>query len=354
VTSRVRPAFVGAAAAAVALRLAFVLAFPGNYDTESYKEVLGILDRGGEVYLETARYNYSPLWWNGLRAARGIGGALGLPLQAGVGLLLTAVDLATALVLYRLAGRQGGRLRGEAAALLFLWNPVSVFATGWHGQFDNIGILCLLLAVAAARQGRDGLSAGALGASLVAKHVAWFHPLLFALRQGNRQRLWTAVLPYLLFAATFLPYVGAWDGIRRNVLGYRGLGGLYGTDALLLVPGVPFWAPKVLFVAVSLTAVWWLRKVEIGKASLLLFLVTLLALPGIGQQYFVWPIALGALFPGPGYLVYTVVSALFFIGSSRGFAAASPLLPGWYGPWWAALLWLGLEARALSGQRPRP
>lgn len=218
-----RPAFAGAAAAAVALRLAFVLAFPGNYDTESYREVLGILDRGGEVYLETARYNYSPLWWNGLRAARGIGGALGLPLQAGVGLLLTAVDLATALVLYRLASRQGGRSRGEAAALLFLWNPVSVFATGWHGQFDNVGVLCLLL-----------------------------------------------------------------------------------------------------------------------------------VLPGIGQQYFVWPIALGALFPGAGYFVYTVVSALFFIGSSRGFAAASPLLPGWYGPWWAALLWLGLEVRALSRQRPQP
>lgn len=352
-TPPVRPAFAGACAAALALRLAFVLAFPGNYDTESYSEVLGILDRRGEVYRETPRYNYSPFWWTGLRAARAAGGALGLPLPSAVGLLLTAVDLATAVLLYRLAGRKGGRGRAEAAALLFLWNPVSVFATGWHGQFDNVAILCVLAAVGAARQGRDGVSAGALGASLIAKHVAWFHPLLFALRAGGKRRLLAAALPYLLFAFAFLPHAAAWEGIRRNVLGYRGLGGLYGTDALLLIPGVPFWAPKALFVAVSLAAIWLLREVEIGRASLLLFLVTLLVLPGIGQQYFVWPIALGALAPGPGYLVYTVASALFFIGSARGFAISSPLLPGWYGPWWAALLWLGLEARALSRERTR-
>jgi len=101
----------------------------------------------------------------------------------------------------------------------------------------------------------------------------------------------------------------------------------------------------------SLSAVWLLGDVEIGRAALLLTLVTLILLPGIAPQYVVWPIALGALFPGIGYLVYTTVAALFLIGSSRGFAVSSALLPGWYGPWWAALIWLLLEVRHLRQAR---
>jgi len=182
---------------------------------------------------------------------------------------------------------------------------------------------------------------------LLVKHVAAFHPLLF-LRGRRRRGLPAAAVAavYAVFAASFLPFLGAWPAIRRNVLLYGGLGGLYGTDALLLVPGVPFWVPRVLFVAAALVAVAVLlrRRIETARASLLLFLVTLVFLPGIGRQYFVWPIALGALFPGAGFAVYTVVAATALVAIS-GLAPSLAHLPGWYGVWWAALLWLLLEAR---------
>jgi hypothetical protein len=347
VTASGRLGFAGAIGAAVGLRLVFLFGFSGNYDTRSFEEVLAIRDRGGNVYGQTPRYNYSPVWWNCLRVARALGRAANVPLATSVGLLLLGVDLATAALLWRLAGTAAPG-RGRWAAILFLWNPVSVFSSSWHGQFDNVAILFLLMALLAVRLGREGASILALGASLLVKHIAWFHPLLLAIRPGNRRRLATALIPYVIFAASFLPYAAAWREIRRNVFEYGALGGLYGTDVLLLLPGVPFWLPRAIFVAGSLMAVWLLRHVETSRASLLLFLVTLLLLPGIAQQYFVWPIALGALFPGIGYLAYTTAAALFFIGSSRGFAVDSPYLPGWYGPWWTALLWLLLEVRRLK------
>ena len=61
--SRLRTFLLAAAfLAALAARLALLRTFPGNYDTESYGIVAGIARRGGDVYRETLRYNYSPLW----------------------------------------------------------------------------------------------------------------------------------------------------------------------------------------------------------------------------------------------------------------------------------------------------
>ena len=82
----------------------------------------------------------------------------------------------------------------------------------------------------------------------------------------------------------------------------------------------------------------------------MLFLVMLLFAPGICEYYFVWPIALGALFGGAGYLVYTVVVASFFLGSPDGLGLPLSHLPGWHGVWFAVLLWLLWEARRLSRQ----
>ena len=186
-------------------------------------------------------------------------------------------------------------------------------------------------------------------ASLLVKHVAAFHPLLFL--RGKRPGLGPAAVlaPYALFLASFAPFWQSWRPIRDHVFLYGGLGGLYGMDALLLVPGVPFWVPRLIFAVAVLAAVFLLRRaaIEPARASLLLFLVVLVFLPGIGRQYFVWPIALGALCGGPGYLVYTVIATGALVSVS-GLAPGLPHLPGWYGVWWASLLWLLLECRGLA------
>ncbi len=69
---------------------------------------------------------------------------------------------------------------------------------------------------------------------------------------------------------------------------------------MVLLPGVPDWAPVPIFFAAVAVAIVLLSRVELASASLRLFLVILVFAPGFGRQYCVWPIALGALFAGPG------------------------------------------------------
>ena len=345
-----RLVFAAGFLAALAVRAAYLARVGTNPDVAVFVDVVAILRRGGSLYVETNRYNYSPLWAYVLVGLDGIARLLGCSLAVAIGAFLTAADAATAALLHRLAG--GGR-RGAAAALLFFANPVSVFCTSFHRQFDDVAILFLVLAlVCAARapSSRAGTIA-ALSASLVVKHVTVFFPPLFLERRGRRGlRLVEALIPYAAFAAVFLPYARTWAAVRRNVFGYRGLAEDYGTAMLRKIPGVPDWLPMAVFLAAVAVAIVLLIRsdLEPARACLLLFLVMLLTIPGIVEYYFVWPIALGALFGGVGYAVYTLTVSAFFLGSPDGLNLPLTHLPGWHGVWFSVLLWLAWELRRLS------
>ena len=343
--------FAAAFLAALALRVALLLRVTTNYDLESFATAVEILRRGGRLYLDTLRYNYSPVWAHVLLGLDTAAWRANLPFPQVLGAFLLAVDAATALLLHRLAG--GGR-RGTAAALLFFANPVAIFVSSFHLQFDGLAILFLLLAVRAAGRpsGARGATVAALSASLLVKHVTAFYPPLFLRRResGGIGRLGVLV-PYAVFAASFLPYARQWTGIRDHVLGYRSLAEDYGTAMLARIPGAPAWLPAAVFAAAVVTALVLLRGVALPRACLLLSLVTLLALPGIAEYYFVWPIALGALAGGAGFVVYTLAVSAFYLGSPDGLNLPLTHLPGWHGVWWSLLLWLALEVRRLERER---
>jgi hypothetical protein len=323
--------------------------FTGNYDVSAFADAVAILRRGGELYLETPRYNYSPAFAYALLGLSRVGGLAGASLASILGALLLAGDAATAWLLARMTG--GGR-RGAAAGLLFFANPISVFVSSFHLQFDGLAILALLLAVHAAERRPDsGRVTLWLSVSLIVKHVAAFFPPLFV--RGRRRPgipLSAAAIPYLAFAASFVPLWRQWPGIRSHVLEYRSLAEDYGVGMLRNVPWLPRWAPSAVFLAATATALWllWRGEVPIRRACLRLFLVTLLFAPGICEYYFVWPVALGALTGGAGYLVYTATVSAFFLGSPDGLNLPLRHLPGWHGVWWSVLLWLLLDLRGVN------
>lgn len=348
-------------AAALAMRAAFLSAGGVNYDTASWQFVVGILERGGRLYEETSRYNYSPLWAGVLWVLARLAGSAGLSLAQAVSIFELAVDAATAALIWRIAARRGsGGMSAGLAALLFFANPLSVMVSSYRIMFDGFGILFLLLALFfMERKPAAELSAVvSLALSLLAKHIAWFHPLLFARRRGQPRLPWLlAMSPYAVFLLSFLPFGSQWRGIRAVVFGYRGLDEPYGTEFLRSVTWLPLETTSVLFVLAALAAVWLLADVELGRACLMLFLVVLLATPGICPYYFVWPVALGALYPSFGYLVYTIVLTAFFIHSPDMLAQEIPHLPGWGGAWFAVLFWLLWEIRAIQrlyGRRLTP
>jgi len=348
-------------AAALAVRLVFVAHFRENYDMRSLRIAAEVVLRGGVVYGETARYNYAPLWAYVLAGIELVSRAAGLTFSACVLALFLVADLTTAWLVYGLAcelGRPPSIAAG--AALLFFANPVSVFASGFFAQFDQLAILFLLLAIrfAVCPRARPLAAAGALSLSLLVKHVTWFHPLLFAARREARWRGGpVSLLAYAAFVLSFLPFWPARRAIVAQVFQYRGMGEPYGTEFLRFLPGFPIWGTTVIFGVVSLAAVALLRRVEPARGSLMLFLTTLLVLPGVSPYYFVWPIALGSLFSGPGYLVYTIVVTGFFIHSPDGLGVELAHLPGWAAVWWSGAFWLLWEIRRRHRQdrdRPKP
>jgi len=208
------------------------------------------------------------------------------------------------------------------------------------------------VAILAARRPPEGrvATAAALSASLLAKHVTAFFPPLFV---GGRSRRGLGVLPaaapYAVFAASFLPYWRSWPAIRDNVFGYRGGTEAYGLGLLRAIPAVPRFLPTALFLAAVAGAIVAGRTLELSRACLLLFLVMLLFTPGINEYYFVWPIALGSLFGGAGYAVYTLVTTGFFLGGSlQGLGIEYAHLPGWHGVWWSLVFWFAWDERRRS------
>jgi hypothetical protein len=350
------PLLAAGAFAALVIRAAVLARVHPNFDTTAWQIVVDILRRGGDLYRETERYNYSPLWAGVLYGLAGLADALGVSFVRTVAVFLTLVDVGTAAVIWRI-GVARGRTPVAAGwlALLFFANPVSVLVSSQQVMFDGLSILFLLLALWAAERKSSSPTAtvGFLSLSLLAKHITWFHPLLFAARRREPRLKWTAALsPYLVFLLSFLPFWRSWEGIRAHVFGYRGLDEVYGTEPLRFVTWLPRETTTVLFVLAALAAVGLLRRVELGRASLMLFLVILIFTPGICPYYFVWPVALGALYPGVGFAVYTAVVTAFFIHSPDVLAQEIAHLPGWWGVWWAVVLWLLWELQALRKRPP--
>ena len=335
------------------------------YDAFSYAIVGQAVSSGQNVYAATERYNYSPVWSRVLGALWRLASGEMMRFVLFVGLLLNAADAASAWLIRRIARGSPGvgedpgarENRARRAAMLFWCNPVSVLVTCTLRQFDGVAIALLLLAIAAAAtrtaRGRWG-AAAALSASLLVKHVTALHPLVFA-RRGRRDGLPLplALLPYAVFAASFLPFLSSLRVIRDNVLLYgTGLTGARGQrpgglQTYLSAAGTGSAGRYLffgLFLAFVLAAIHLGRRLPLAHACLLLSVAALAGAPGFAAQYLVWPIALGSLYPSVGYALLSTLGAGFMV--SEAGLVATPIAVTAAGAWLGAFLWLVTELRA--------
>lgn len=140
------------AAVALTARLVpnFLLPMGAGYDIDSYQIVGGLVLQGEDVYgsPETVnRHPYLPLqmYWSAL--ARWSADAVSFPFVKIVRLAPIAADVGIALLLFlslRRSWPAGVALRG---GLLYALNPISVLVSAYHGQFDAIPALAILLAL---------------------------------------------------------------------------------------------------------------------------------------------------------------------------------------------------------------
>lgn len=192
-----------------------------NYDFESYCLVAKIVGRGGNVYAETSRYNYGPVWCYVLWLLRAVSGS---GFRYAVPLFLSLIDLG-------IAGLLWSRLNLRVPALLFLLSPLAIQISGYHRQMDNFAVLTALCAVCLllprgerererraqnepdlgelAPSGRRTWGAALLlGFSLIVKHVFIFFPGWMLFRNyGFKKKCLLGLAPLVIFVLSFVPYV---------------------------------------------------------------------------------------------------------------------------------------------------
>ena len=205
----------------------FVLMMLGhNFDFESYCIVGELAATGKNIYANTPRYNYGPVWFT----------LLGLFWKTAsyfthntfifrcfiVG-TLTLADFFITLLISKKAGNFWG--------IIFFLNPISLIITGYHNQFDNLAVLIGALAVICIEKSctehdiksEDVYGTALLSLSLIIKHVMWAFPLWVLLNRNitMRKKLIYAFIPPLLFLLSFAPYWSEGSqGIIKHVFMY--------------------------------------------------------------------------------------------------------------------------------------
>ena len=220
-----------------------------NFDFESYRLVTDLFQNGEDFYI-TGRYNYAPVWihiLNFLDSLPDFNLDSFDPLRIKVVLLLSFVDL----FIFFLLRREHSFL----IATFFFLNPISIFITGFHNQFDNLAVLVGFIAILMYEKNNKNfgffICCTLLGLSLCIKHVLFFIPIWLAFKERNfLKKLLIIFIPYMLFLTSFVFYIPEhFDSILKNVFQYSSFNN--GPFWNIYVPYVlKFFIPiKILFIA---------------------------------------------------------------------------------------------------------
>ncbi len=278
------------------------------YDITSYGIVGDLVHQGRDIYASPAalnRYPYLPLQLYWMAFAGSLSDGAHLPFVAVVRLAPIAADVGIALVLWTSLRRSVELSRfAFQGALLYAINPLPVLVSAYHGQFDAIPLLCILLAMRSL-PALPLVAGGWLGLGILDK--SWpvlLGPSLLLIAQSWRGRLRFVAGVALVPLAGIVIYLLAFDAqigtMFERVLGYNRGVGVWGYTYFFnllgnLWPelnGIFLWFVlygKYLTLA-ALAVVWLLRaRHEPPAASTLTVLVAFLAVThAFSIQYLTW------------------------------------------------------------------
>ena len=310
-----------------------------NYDFESYCIVGEIASNFRNVYAETTRYNYAPIFLciQGLlyRISLVKPDEHELIYRVLIVTVLTLTDLGiTAFIAYRYS---------YLKALLFFLNPVSIIITGYHNQFDNIAVLFALLSSLYFNEERN-FSKKDFGfifmftLSLLTKHILFLLPVFILLmrRLPFKKKVLYAFVPPTLFLLSFIPFAlssnEALQGIINNVFLYRSfnnaplLGFIY---KLINFPS----EPRFLIYCILMVFTAWIVRERPYDQVIMIYLISMVTFSSaIANQYLAIPMAaLCSMNVGKWKYIYMIVCSIFLFLDVDGFNAQriiQSVLPG--------------------------
>jgi uncharacterized membrane protein len=326
-----------------------------------HKLAAHVLDVSWSPYAAPRLYPYPPVWVWIEAGAEWLARHTAVPFPLAVKAPVVVADalLAGLIAVWARAARTPGLGPGWVYAL----HPVALLVVGFHGQFDSVALLALLLALRWLDEARLDRSALALCAGIALKSFpVLVLPFALLFVEGRRARLRYAALALLPVVLLLLPFVVADPrAVVRELFAYGGIPDFGWIGALRAVRSVVTgrvaratadeWAPlvalsKVLFLAAA-AGLWvscvagrgrW-RPESCALAVLLAFQVFYGAL---SAQYLLWPVPLAVLAGERFTALHAGVATVALVGFYL-FLAPGVLTPAEASPWSAALaqrLWM--------------
>ncbi|MFO0704283.1 MAG: hypothetical protein U0525_06240 [Patescibacteria group bacterium] len=289
-----------------------------NADVSAYEVVGKLVLEGKNVYAETARYNYAPVWFLFLGIAKFFADYFSNSLQALHIIVATVISMADIGLFFIIRKKYG-----LIPATIFFLNPISIIISGFHSQFDNVAILIAWLAVIQLTKNinsKKGLIL--LGLSLLVKHSFIFFTIWLFVHEDNKKlyktflrRLASVVIPISIFVISFLPFLsgGGWDGIWNNVINYQSF-----SNSPLWFFIAPIFVKEnttmtQLFIGLMIFSSIILRKVSIEKKFLIYLIMLPLCASAMANQYLVYPLIPAIVMMNPFFLIYIVMTSLYLM-----------------------------------------
>ncbi len=301
-----------------------------QFDIESYRIVGAAVLERADVYSVTYRYPYLPwqMYWSAF--ALWFSEISGITFLHIVRLLPIIADVAIVAIIWMARPALPAFHQRLQAALLYALNPIAVFVSAYHGQFDALPVLCLIIA-ALWLSNHPLVSSLALGAGILIKSWPVLGlPVLLCQTPTWRRRI------ALLTGATLIPLLGVlgyvWffpaDPLRviRTAISYNSSVGSWGyTYAFRLwhdLIGNQVAMDWIMTNArwLTLTAlalIWWFRaRHESPWAGVLTIIIGLFACThGFAIQYLLWPVTFALLTQDIVWLRrYTLAAYLYMAG----------------------------------------
>jgi hypothetical protein len=288
-----------------------------NVDAESWRIVADIVNQNGNVYAETWRYPYGPVWAQILHVLDKLPFGLYLqPIEAlrwKAACFLTLVDVGIFFFLFRVYGLM--------ASVIFFLNPISIIITGYQIQLDNLAVLVGMISVFIIQNKKNNLNLICglivMGLSLCVKHLFFIFPLWLAFKEKLViKKLLIIFIPFSIFLLSFIPYLPeGLKGVVDNVLLYRSWNHnapfwkLFGPSFLVSKQFTHF--PLFVGSLLILGLIWKSRKL---LDSLHLYLVSLVNFASsIGNHYLAICVPSISVNWNWGYAIYTLVVSIHLL-----------------------------------------
>lgn len=313
---------------------AILLPVGAGYDIQSFRLVAEAFLQGQDVYTSAAagRHPYLPFQMVFLALALVAARFSGLPFVVWVKMPPVLADAAiTGLIYY--CFRRVGKDREVALrwSALYALNPISILVTAYHGQFEAVTLLLLLLAWIFWRFHQRHLRS-ALFCGLAILNKTWpvvFVPLLIMRLRDNRTRLLYATValtvPVFFTVGYILWFASDPRPMLARALTHTGNAGYWGPTAVLRVleNAVPAAAAafealvsvrRWLLLGTGLLILWLTRRQSALTALTTVILAEFAVSAGMGIQWLAWVVPFALIDADLRWLKwYSLTGALFIL-----------------------------------------